>query len=229
MSERLRISQVHYPVHALGPGDRLGVWLQGCTLSCKGCMSRDTWAADGGTEMAIDDLTRLWRSAAERGADGLTVSGGEPLQQQEGLADFLIAADEVRRHQDRELDFLVYTGYDEAELDEIQWGAVDLADVVVFGRFDAAKPTRLVWRGSANQRMIPRTDLGRRRYAEFLGHAPDKGPLQVELRDGSPWIIGTPRQETLRNLDRSLKGLGLQVTDATWRPRKQSGSGRAPV
>lgn len=217
MTARLRVSRTHQPVHALGPGKRLAVWVQGCTLSCKGCMSRDTWAADGGTETPVSELVELWRSAVARGVDGLTVSGGEPLQQPAGLAAFLTAADEVRRGQDRELDFLVYTGYDEAELGEAERLALDLADVVVFGRFDVARPTDLVWRGSANQLMTPRTDLGRRRYAEFLDHAPAKGPLQVELRDGNPWIIGTPRKEALRDLDRSLKALGLRVTDVTWR------------
>jgi anaerobic ribonucleoside-triphosphate reductase activating protein len=217
MSAVLRISHTHYPVNALGPGDRLAVWVQGCTLSCKGCMSRDTWAADGGVEVPVEDLVELWRTAVDRGANGLTVSGGEPLQQPEGLAAFLAAADEVRRAADRELDFLVYTGYDEAELDEPSWVAASYADVLVFGRFDVSRPTTLVWRGSANQRMAPRTDLGRRRYAEFIDHAPEMAPLQVELRGGDPWIIGTPREGALRNLGRSMTELGLQVTDATWR------------
>jgi anaerobic ribonucleoside-triphosphate reductase activating protein len=218
VSTMLRISQTHYPVHALGPGNRLAIWVQGCTLSCKGCMSQDTWATEGGVVAPVEDLVELWRSAVERGADGLTVSGGEPLQQAESLAAFLAAADEVRRGVDPELDFLVYTGYDEDELDETRWAAVNHADVVVFGRFDVAKPTKLVWRGSANQRMTPRTDLGRRRYADLIDYAPEKGPLQVEVRGSDPWIIGTPRKEALRNLDRSLKGLGLQITDVTWRP-----------
>ncbi|MET8996645.1 4Fe-4S single cluster domain-containing protein [Amycolatopsis sp. NPDC004169] len=218
MNARLRISRTHYPVHALGPGERLAVWVQGCTLSCKGCMSRDTWPADGGEDVPIAELTALWRSAVDRGAEGLTISGGEPLQQADGLAAFLTAADEVRRDAGRELDFLLYTGYDEGELDETRWAAAGQADVVVFGRYDVTRPTELVWRGSANQRMVPRTDLGRRRYAGFVDHAPDHGPLQLEVRNGDPWIIGTPRPGVLRNLDRSLKGLGLQVTDATWRP-----------
>ncbi|MGV9365778.1 4Fe-4S single cluster domain-containing protein [Amycolatopsis sp. NPDC003731] len=218
MSAKLRISRTHYPVHALGPGARLAVWVQGCTLSCKGCMSRDTWPADGGVDVPVAELAGLWRSAVGRGAAGLTISGGEPLQQAEGLAAFFAAADEVRRGADRELDFLLYTGYDEDELDEPRRAAAARADVVVFGRFEVANPTRLVWRGSANQRMVPRTELGRRRYAGFLDHAPANGPLQLEVRDGDPWIIGTPRQGVLRNLDRSLKGLGLEVTDVTWRP-----------
>ncbi|WET76211.1 4Fe-4S single cluster domain-containing protein [Amycolatopsis sp. QT-25] len=218
MSAWLWISQTHYPVHALGPGNRLTVWVQGCTLSCKGCMSRDTWSADGGVETSVEDLAELWRSAVGQGADGLTVSGGEPLQQADGLSAFLAAADEVRRGAARELDFLVYTGYDEDELDEPRRAALSLADVVVFGRFEVANPTELVWRGSANQRMVPRTELGELRYADFIDYAPEQGPLQIEVRGNDPWIIGTPRKEALRNLDRSLKGVGLRITDTTWRP-----------
>lgn len=217
MNARLRVSRTHYPVRALGPGHRLGIWLQGCTLACKGCMSRDTWSAGGGTETPIEELAALWQSAVDRGATGLTVSGGEPLQQAESLAAFLAAADEIRRGADRELDFLLYTGYDEAELDEPCRAAAARADVVVFGRFDVAQPTELVWRGSANQRMVPQTALGRRRYAEYVDYAPARGPLQLEAGDEGPWIIGTPRAAALRTLDRSMKDLGLDITDVTWR------------
>ena len=76
-----RISRLHYPVTALGPGRRLGVWVQGCPLACPGCIARDTWDPAGGHEVAVADLTAVWQAAVDDGADGLTVSGGEPLEQ----------------------------------------------------------------------------------------------------------------------------------------------------
>ena len=79
--EVLRISRSHFPVTALGPGTRLGVWVQGCPLACKGCMAQDTWAPQAGVEVDVEALAERWREAITLGATGLTVSGGEPLAQ----------------------------------------------------------------------------------------------------------------------------------------------------
>lgn len=219
----LRLSRTHFPVTALGPGRRLGVWLQGCSLACKGCMSLNTWNPSGGTEVEVDDLVGLWRDAVRAGADGLTISGGEPLQQPTALRDFLRA---VRRETGQDKDVLLYTGYDESELDEIRRGAADLADVLVTGRFDVTAPTSLIWRGSANQRMVLRTDLARRRYADYVDHEPESPQLQVgPSDDGGVWLIGVPRRGALAGLVQDLRDLGLPPGDVTWRPARGPGRG----
>ncbi len=77
------LSRVHYPVTTLGPGRRLAVWFQGCSIRCPGCVSMDTWAPgrrrDG---RAVLEPGR----PPSRNADGLTVTGGEPFDQPEALA-----------------------------------------------------------------------------------------------------------------------------------------------
>ena len=111
------VSRVHYPVTALGPGRRLGVWFQGCPLGCPGCVARDTWDFDGGRAVTVAELTGLWADALADGAQGLTVSGGEPLAQAAQLAEFLAAADRLRQAAapGPRADFLVYTGYEPDE------------------------------------------------------------------------------------------------------------------
>lgn len=216
----LRLSRTYYPVTALGPGRRLGIWVQGCALACKGCMSQDTWNPGGGTEVEVDDLVGLWREAVDAGADGLTISGGEPLQQPAALRDFLRA---VRRETGQDKDVLLFTGYDETELDEVRRGAADLADVLVTGRFDVTAPTSLIWRGSANQRMVLRTELARRRYAEYVEYEPESPRLQVgPADDRGVWIIGVPRRGALPGLTHDLRAMGLPAQDVTWRPSRDS-------
>ncbi|NUT98732.1 MAG: radical SAM protein [Saccharothrix sp.] len=217
----LRVSRTHFPVTALGPGTRLGVWVQGCSLACKGCMSQDTWDRDGGAEVEVGDLVALWREAVARGAEGLTVSGGEPLQQPGALREFLAAVHAERDDQ----DILVYTGYDESEFDDDRRSAVEFADVLVTGRFEIGRPTGLIWRGSANQRMVVRTALGRRKYAEHVDHEPERAPIQVRADESGIWLIGTPRQGGLAGLERGLRASGLPVESASWRLRSPGQSG----
>jgi pyruvate formate lyase activating enzyme len=68
-----------------GPGTRLVVFLSGCPLRCLYCHNPDTWRrAAGGQETPASDVERLisrYKPFIAASGGGLTVSGGEPLQQ----------------------------------------------------------------------------------------------------------------------------------------------------
>ncbi|MFI2641200.1 4Fe-4S single cluster domain-containing protein [Streptomyces sp. NPDC018610] len=217
----LRISEVLGPITALGPGRRLGVWVQGCPLACAGCMSRHTWDPRGGRDVPVTRLAGLWQDALADGYDGLTVSGGEPLAQPAALTAFLALADRVRREAGRpDADLLVYTGWEEAEIaaSPVAGEALRLADAVVTGRYRAGEPTSLVWRGSANQRLLPRTPLGRRRYGPHLERSAERPELQVRVTDEAVHVIGVPRPGELSALERDLAARGVTFRENTWRP-----------
>jgi organic radical activating enzyme len=76
----LRVSRIHVPVTALGPGRRVGIWVQGCSIGCAGCMSQDTWDPAGGEPVPVSRILS-WLAGLPGTVTGLTVSGGEPFQQ----------------------------------------------------------------------------------------------------------------------------------------------------
>ena len=41
-----------------GPGLRSVIWVQGCTLACKGCWNTQYWSAKGGDEIQISELLK---------------------------------------------------------------------------------------------------------------------------------------------------------------------------
>lgn len=219
MKESLQLSRAHFPVTALGYGRRLGVWLQGCRLACPGCIAKDTWDPGGGTTVGVEEVLADVRRAIDAGADGITVSGGEPLQQAASLAALLRGI--ARLNSARPFDVLVYTGYEWHELDAPQAAAAELADVLVTGRYLAKEPTRLIWRGSANQKMLLLTPLGRQRYLPFLDHEPQAPPIQVEADpDGLVWWVGVPNNPaTKRRLDEAITALGYPARSVSWRRR----------
>lgn len=75
-----------------GPGIRFVVFFQGCALRCKYCHNRDTWAINAGMEYTSDELlakiTR-YRNYFTVSGGGVTLSGGEPLLQQDFLLELL--------------------------------------------------------------------------------------------------------------------------------------------
>jgi pyruvate formate lyase activating enzyme len=66
-----------------GPGVRYVVFLQGCPLRCAYCHNPDTWDFAGGTEREAAELVKeICRFKPYFGTKGgVTISGGEPLQQ----------------------------------------------------------------------------------------------------------------------------------------------------
>ncbi|MFH0240943.1 4Fe-4S single cluster domain-containing protein [Streptomyces sp. HK10] len=223
-----RISATHFPLETLGPGRRLGIWFQGCSLACAGCMSRHTWDAGGGRAERIPDLLELWEAALGGGAGGLTVSGGEPLEQAGALAELLSGASRLRdlacrrRNGSGDMpDLLVYTGYEPAELTSGRRRALRHADALITGRYRAGQPTRLVWRGSANQRLRPLTPLGKARYAPHLTRESTGARLQAVVNAGEGCgvrLYGVPLRGELRRVERGLKEAGVTLRRPSWRP-----------
>ena len=141
----MRVHATELRSRANGPGARFVVWLQGCTLGCPGCFNPTTHDARGGSERSIEEL------AAEipDNVEGLTLSGGEPLQQ----ADAAIALLELARA--RSLSTLAFSGYSIDEIRALPRGPDVLArlDVLIDGRYIAGERLATGLRGSANQRI----------------------------------------------------------------------------
>lgn len=215
----VRLDRLYYPVTALGPGRRLGVWVQGCSLACPGCMSRHTWDPAGGDEVGLDVVEDVWCDALTDGADGVTISGGEPLEQP-AIGELLRRLAELRDQLRPSSDILLYTGYSRREAN--RRGAIAAADAVVTGRYVASRPTRLIWRGSSNQQLIPLTARGVARYTSFVDHIPARSPMQV-ARDGTDvLLIGVPRAGDLRRLDSAVRRSGAGPFLATWTEGQQT-------
>ena len=131
---------------ANGPGARFVVWLQGCTLGCAGCFNPTTHDATAGREVSVAELvTQL----AASGAEGISLSGGEPLQQAAGAAALLSAARALGR------STLAFSGYTIDEIRGLPGGPDVLAplDVLIDGRYVAGQRLATGLRGSANQQI----------------------------------------------------------------------------
>lgn len=212
---RLRLSRLSYPVTVLGPGKRVGIWVQGCTLGCKGCIAPDTWAADDARLVEIDDVM-AWIKARAPDATGVTISGGEPFQQPEALAHLLRALHAWRLESGRQIDLLCYSGYRYAWLQRRHPNLLMLLDAVMPAPFIYDQPTDLAWRGSANQPLIPLSELGERRFGLFVDAPAEGATIQASYEDGILWIVGIPRRGEMERFEMALKDRGVQSGDGSW-------------
>lgn len=150
-----RIHAIEPRSRANGPGTRFVVWFQGCTLGCPGCFNPATHAVapgpgtPGPPTTPIADLAAAMAAACASGTTGLSLSGGEPLQQPEAARALLDAARELG------LSTLAFSGYTIDEIRDLPGGPDVLArlDVLIDGRYVAGDRLATGLRGSANQRI----------------------------------------------------------------------------
>ena len=191
-SDSILVHLLHYPIRTLGPGTRVGLWLQGCHRHCNGCIAPKTWdfREDRAVPLSqlIPSICTFWENG-EKKPDGLTISGGEPIDQYEPLCRLL---SELRA---RGLcDVLLYTGY---RLDEIQHHypkILPLLTAIVDSPFEQDNPSSAVWRGSHNQNLFVLDPSYEERYQKWRGK--DKRTLQlIQGEDREYHLIGIPHQE----------------------------------
>lgn len=147
---RISLHAVLPRTRANGPGVRVAVWFQGCSLGCAGCFNPATHASGGRAQTPVGEIVD--RIVAEADAiEGVTISGGEPFEQPAGL---LALVGELRRRAPR-LSILVFSGFTRAEIDRQPLGPAILAgiDVLIDGRFVERRPLGRGLRGSSNQRV----------------------------------------------------------------------------
>jgi anaerobic ribonucleoside-triphosphate reductase activating protein len=132
-----------------GVGLRTVVFLQGCPRHCPGCHNPSLLSVDGGNEVTEEELSELILTKITPLHRGITFSGGDPLMQAEALYKVI----KLIRRKSPGLNIWVYTGYVYEEICRLP--ILNIIDVLVDGPFIAEeKDLRLVWRGSANQRVI---------------------------------------------------------------------------
>lgn len=205
----LSLSRMHFPVTTLGPGRRIGIWFQGCSIRCPGCISADTWGP-GHRRLSLEQLIEQitpWLHEAE----GITISGGEPFDQLDALRSLL---EGLRRLS--ELDILVYSGYSLEQLDEPLLQTKGLIDALISDPYIEALSQTMALRGSDNQRLSLLTPLGRARLGQYerLLEPTDKALDLMFDENGSVWMAGIPRRDDLLRLRDLLheQGHHLQIS-----------------
>lgn len=199
---RMALSRIYHPVTTLGPGRRVGIWFQGCSIRCPGCISLDTWQPDAGFVDTDQVVARLAELAPD--ANGLTVSGGEPFDQPEALAIVLRAWRTLSG-----TSVLVFTG---RELDDVR-GWVEahpaLVDALMTGPFRSDLTQTRALRGSDNQRLHILTDRGAPFHSYERETRGDERRLDIMFdADGAAWLAGIPARGDMARLIRVLAVAG---------------------
>ena len=134
-----------------GDGLRVVLWVAGCSHCCKECQNPITWDPDGG--LLFDDAAKqeIFDQLDQDYIEGITFSGGDPLHSANRLDVRNLMAEIKEKYPNKTI--WLYTGYRWEEI--WHYPMMKYIDVVVDGEFVIGlKDTKLLWKGSSNQRVI---------------------------------------------------------------------------
>ena len=145
----------HYDI-SNGLGIRTSVFFTGCTHNCYNCFNKEYQDFSYGKEFTQKEIDLIIKYIKEDEVSGLTLLGGEPLQQNvDEMCNFLYqvrkASDDVNKK------IWIYSGYTYEEIleDSEKTKIISYCDILVDGRYvEILKNLRLKFRGSTNQRII---------------------------------------------------------------------------
>ncbi len=177
---------------ANGPGTRFVIWTQGCTRGCAGCFNPATH--EHATRQLLSVAAVFKRIKAEGPSiTGISISGGEPLEQAEAVCRLL-----RRLRRETTLSTLLFSGwsYEEIAADPIGAEILTLLDVLIAGPYDETQHLASSLLGSANQQIYLLTD--RYTHAQFERVPPTEVHITA---DGEVIISGVhPQHFTVEQL-----------------------------
>ena len=149
----MRYGQLRQYDIANGEGIRTSLFVTGCTHCCYNCFNEEYQDFSAGQEWTKSDTERLLSYVKAPACSGLTLLGGEPFQNIEGLIPLVDRVLEVAP----EKPIWVYSGYTYEEIlgcpNKRQ--LLERCHILVDGKFiDELRDPALAFRGSSNQRII---------------------------------------------------------------------------
>ena len=178
-----------------GPGVRVSLFVSGCTHRCKGCFNEEAWDFHYGNPFTGETEDEILKELEKSYYHGFTLLGGEPFEHenQKVLAPFLKRV----REKFPGISIWCYSGYvfDKEILADMlpKWEETKemlrYIDVLVDGRFvEELKQVNLLFRGSANQRLID-VKKSMEKGSVVLWEQPEY--VHVEVKE-NPNAVGIP-------------------------------------
>lgn len=199
-----RLNRIQYPVYNLGPGKRIGIWAQGCSLNCPGCINPSLWNPDGGRSVGVEWLLQTILNRANE-YDGITITGGEPFDQYEPLIAF---CSYIRLKTN--LNLFVYSGYTLEEIEQKHSNRLfaSCIDYLLEGRYVHELNRNESLRGSANQRLYRFTNREKTEMEVY----PEKPLWSVHVSDDNEiFLTGIPAQDDMRSIQNELAHAGIKT------------------
>lgn len=164
----LNVAQLILGSRANGFGNRDVIWVQGCSIKCKGCNNQHMWSYEKKHLIPVSKLaTKVINRTGE--IEGITISGGEPIEQAQAVSQLL------KTIKEKGLNTIVYSGFTYKKLIDLNdfWinELLKYTDILIDGKFEQTQynDNQKLY-GSDNQKIIVLNDKYKYRINEDVIH-----------------------------------------------------------
>jgi anaerobic ribonucleoside-triphosphate reductase activating protein len=200
-----QLNRLQFPVYNLGHGRRFAIWVQGCSLGCKGCINPELWKVSGGKNISLEQLAASLLPEIKQ-FDGVTITGGEPFRQYEQLIAFCTFL-----KQKSATNILVFSGYTINQLIENHPDNLFLSciDHLVDGPYLPSHGEKNSLRGSSNQNFFTFENGKIIRTEPFANTG--KWSIHVENEE-MIFMAGIPGEDEMKKLKENLMKTGIKTS-----------------
>ena len=179
----MNVAHIETQSFIYGPGCRFVIWVQGCSIHCKGCWNSEMWSFQKRDEYTV---SQLFEMARNENVEGVTILGGEPLDQFEEV--FALC----EKCQSNDISTMIFTGYEINEIETSEKFAIkSVTDILVTGRYiESLRTIEQQWIGSTNQHIFFLTD----RYANYKINNANYIEIDID-ESGKCTILGFPNEK----------------------------------
>ena len=145
-----KYAKINYIDTVNGSGIRVSIFFSGCNFHCKNCFNSELWDFNYGIPFTEETINKIIELLAPDYIKGLSILGGEPFHNYDAVIKLVKKVKEIYPNK----DIWIWTGYKFDDIPEKCKDILDLADVIVDGRYEEDKrDLSIAFRGSTNQRI----------------------------------------------------------------------------
>ncbi|MEZ4776107.1 MAG: 4Fe-4S single cluster domain-containing protein [Bacteroidia bacterium] len=186
----MNIAHIEEQSFIYGPGCRFVIWVQGCSIHCKGCWNKNMWSFKPQNLVSVTELINKIKQESDL-IEGITLLGGEPLDQLEEVLQLLVECGKMN------LSTMLFTGYEINEIYDKGFSSIlDSCDILITGRYVESKRTlNHQWIGSTNQEIRFISD----RYKSFVQNNSNYVEVTID-ETGRTTLLGFPNEDIMNDI-----------------------------
>jgi anaerobic ribonucleoside-triphosphate reductase activating protein len=200
------VARLLYPVKVLGPGNRVGIWFNGCTHFCKGCSNPELWELQNRYKVSLENVIKLIERITEHHkVDGFTITGGDPFEQAEDLEKLVNYLSTITQ------DIIIYSGYKFDYLNDKHHSILEKIAVLIDGEYIEEKNENCFMKGSTNQNIIVLNQSYKDMYDNYLINGENE--IQNFTTTDGVISVGIHRRGYEQELNDLMNKMGLEETN----------------
>jgi len=154
----LNVASVVIGSYTNGPGKRVVIWLQGCTIGCPGCCNASLQPHE--PRHLVDPLVfaeLISRECINHKCEGVTLTGGEPFQQAAALGIF------SSKIKENNLTIVCFSGYLKdnllASIDPLVHKLLYSIDILIAGPYNQQTEYHRTWSDDPDKKYVFLSDF----------------------------------------------------------------------